>query len=194
MFGSGATILAVATAYLARGPEVSLHFRRDVPLQQNQIQRAKRWIENPQRWPQWFHSGSSIEWSSPVAAKELTRGAQARLTVDPKKTTWKRYQIFLTLTSVIRAHDHLEIQLRLDGDSQGKIQRVFKDIHITVRLDDSGIHGSATAMTNSWRTRLTARLSERTVMNQIFYPHLLKLARLADGTGDTEIEGKKSLY
>jgi hypothetical protein len=39
--------------------------------------------------------------------------------------------------------------------------------------------GEARARTRNWRARMYGRLASRTLMNQVYYPNLIKLGELA---------------
>lgn len=203
------TAIVGLVVWLARGPDFEVDFSRNIPWNsknspQKQLKEALRWVEDPMRWPNWFHSGMKITWEPQAAEKKLIPGAKATLTVDPKKSEWKRYSISMLLKRVVEvpaspsAEREVLVELELLGDSNGKIQKVFREVYFTLRFSEAGILGEARATTTSARSRLTARLSPRSVMNQLFYPHLLKLARLADGSqashDESLIEGKISLY
>ncbi len=79
---------------------------------------------------------------------------------------------------LIRLFDHLEWRLDFFPSPQGK--------------EGGVIHASAIAHTRHWRSRFFGRIAEKIVMNQIFYPDLVKLAELKQPFSDLEESGVRS--
>ncbi len=169
------SLLALAST-LAGGPDRELRFERRVPWN-GSMEQMNQAMNDPERWTQWFYGLDHVE----RAGKGLLKpGQKLELAIDPKKGAWKKFSVSVKVTAVGTARrPHLALEVL--GDSKGKLQKVFSGIRWEVTADEHAVTGRAWATTRSWRSRLLSRLSERIVMNQVFYPDVMRLVRNQQG-------------
>jgi hypothetical protein len=157
------------------GPDLELHFIREVssPLSTQWIDRN---LASPLRWPGWFFS---LREAKILDQAPLQAGSTLEFFIDPKKVKWKQFQIRLKVINYIPGR---LLKLTILEDSSQRLTQLFSHLDWTIELIPQGqgtlIRGSATAKTHHWRSRLFGRLAQRILMNQVFYPDLIKLAQL----------------
>jgi hypothetical protein len=175
--------------FLSRGPDFDLQFTREVPssLDPNRIDRN---LSSVSRWPQWFFSTAEVSLSQDQQASPnwlVKTGSQVQIKIDPKKGQRKKFEI---LGEVTEYEPSRKLQLRIKDDSSGRLNKLFDDIYWNIEIrprpasnsgknsEGSLIKATITAHTKHWRSRLFGRLAEKILLNQIFYPNVLKLAEL----------------
>ncbi len=159
--------------YLSQGPDITLvldrRFRSSLSPD-----RLSRNLSSTSRWPQWFHSLAQV-----VGPSTLEKGSQLTLKIDPKKGPKKKFDL---QAEVIESIPSRLLHLKITGDSSGRLTHLFDRLEWKIEIDPteqgSSIHGIALAHTRHWRARLFGRLTEKILMNQVFYPNLIQLADL----------------
>lgn len=173
IFSSGLTLFSL----IACGPNQELHFTREVKSKLDPT-RLDRNLSSTTRWPQWFYSLSEVQ-SPGAPLPKVEKGSILELQMDPKKGQSKKFK----LTAEVTEYRPGElIQLKILDDSTGKLTRLFDTLEWKVEFlpNDQGslIRGTAKAHTRHWRSRFFGRIAERILMNQVFYPNLIKLSEL----------------
>lgn len=171
---------------LANGPDLDLTFSRDVPSDLATVQLAPA-IDQVSNWPTWFFSATSAvlldDDGTPAKTPKIIAGqSRVRLTIDPHGN--HRHKFDLTLR-VLDYTPGLKLRLLVAGDSTARLPRQFENLEWTIELAKSPagtdartvIHGTESAHTHNWRSRMFGRMATRTLMNQVFYPDLLGLAK-----------------
>lgn len=189
----GASVLLMAAA--ANGPDFVLHFEREIPSTLSP-ERLQYNIASTTRWPQWFYSLAKVRvlesaLEDPAMIRE---GARLSLLMDPGKAMSKRFEIIARVKKYVPGK---LVTLEIENDSTSRLSRIFKNLEWTIEFTpkDSGtlIRGTASATTCHWRSRLFGRIAERVVMNQIYYPNLIKLAELRQPfSADSPLEADQS--
>jgi hypothetical protein len=170
---------------LAQGPDRDLRFVREVPVEVSpQAVNLSLWTLS--NWHKWFFSMASVQRVDlqglplPLSEQNLVAGAHLLFHVDPKKGKHRRFDLLVVVTQYVPGS---RVDLRILSDSSGRLTRLFDPLewHLAL-LPPNGatplrVEGVQTVRTHHWRSRLFAALSERILMNQIFYPDLLKLAK-----------------
>ena len=167
----GSALLLLAAA--ANGPDQELHFFREVPSKM-----SPDWLDRnvsaPSRWSQWFYSLAKAEVETP-----LKEGAIVKLSMDPGKGLRKQFELTAKVLGYSPQH---WLELEIIGDSTGRLTKVFDHLEWRIELvptpTGSLIRGTAKAHTCHWRSRMLGKFAERIVMNQVFYPDLMKLSQL----------------
>ena len=164
---------------LANGPDQSLSFKREVPSVLDPS-RYERIIGAPNRWPQWFFSLGSVEILGEGANPQpMHVGSLLQLNMAPKKLTSKAFALKVKITEYSPGR---VLKMQIVEDSSQRLTRLFDRLEWKIEIlphpKGSLILGTASAHTSHWRSRLFGRLSERILMNQTFYPDLLKLSEL----------------
>lgn len=174
LFGASVVFLAVVVSgiWLAREPDFELRFERSVPYQ-GSFDRAVRNLSDIRTWTEWFHSVEKVTGT-------LEAGKTVTLYVNPRKGEWKKFSVELHIMEMVKTPELTRLTVRVWGDSKGKLQRVFDDISWRIEARPGHILGAARARTRHWRSRLTGRLDPVSVMNQVFYPDLMRLATRLD--------------
>jgi hypothetical protein len=166
--------------FAALGPDRELRFLREIPSSLDP-ERLDRNISAVSRWPQWFFSTAEVQLlnSEGKTDQKLQKGSIVQLKIDPRKGERKRFLLTAEVTDYIPAQ---RLTLKILKDSTGRLNRLFDDMHWNIELvsrkQGSLIRGTITARTHHWRARLFGQMSEKILMNQIFYPNLIKLAEL----------------
>lgn len=178
----GAFLLVCAA--IAQSPDFQMSFHREVPSKDSP-ELLGAVIDTVPQWIQWFHQAEDAKAidaaGRPYSLRDqhVQKGSLVRLYLDPHRGPWGHFQILLTVEEYV---PNRLIRLRVLEDSKGKLTKLFKNIEWTVELVPSGtgtlIRGDATAETAHWRARVFGRLMERVVMNQVFFPDLLRLSDL----------------
>jgi hypothetical protein len=170
----------IPCVYFATGPDRELHFVREV-YSNLDPQRLDRNLSAVNRWPQWFYSASTVRILDEAVAPGATlkKGALIRFSMNQQKPARKRFELTAEVIDYAPAQ---RLELKILKDSSGRLDRLFKSmvwkISVEPRNTGSLIHAEAVAQTRSWRSRLFGGISERILMNQTFYPDVLKLSEL----------------
>ena len=164
--------------FCANSSNCELQFHRVIPTQLTP-DRLERNIESISRWPQWFHSLKQAEMIHPSKTQQIQPGSTISLAIDPKKGAKKQFKMTLQVKEYIPAK---KLTLTLLKDSSGRISRIFDHLEWTIELEPtpegSLIRGLAIAHTCHWRSRLLGQIATKILMNQVFYPDLIKLSQL----------------
>lgn len=188
----GTAVLLLAAA--ANGPDLTLQFSREIPSTLTP-ERLEYNISSVTRWPQWFYSLAKVrilsskeklaENAHPNSAKftaesyDISEGTRLSLLMDPGKALSKRFEITARVKKYIPGK---VLSLEIENDSTNRLSHIFKNLVWTLEFIPNGtgtlIRGHASAETCHWRSRIFGRIAERVVMNQVFYPNLIKLAEL----------------
>jgi hypothetical protein len=183
----GGTLLAVAA--IARGPDFDLEFHRELKTDAT-AEQVDAVLRDLKEWPRWFHSLAEarvVGQAGSATPTAVHAGEDLALDIDPHKGPGRRFTLF---AHVDEYQPGKRISLHVTSDSQGKITRLFDELHWVVEVgQDSGgrlIQGEGTARTRHWRSRFFGRLADQILMNQIFYPDLFKLAKI-DQPVDTSL-------
>lgn len=173
------SFLAFLFIRLTTGPDLDLTFSRQVPSP-FEAAHLDRQISSVTRWPGWFISLARVD-TEPSDSKMISQGSILKLHIDPKKGQKKRFDLTFKVTEYVPTQ---KLHLMLLDDSSGRLVRLFDRVEWILELQPnpktkgSLIRGTAIAHTRHWRSRFFGRVSERILMNQIFYPNLVKLAEL----------------
>ncbi|MBI2711936.1 MAG: hypothetical protein HYX41_03585 [Bdellovibrio sp.] len=182
LLGLGVLFLGMA----AQGPDLDMKFVREIPSKLSP-ERLEYNISSTTRWPQWFYSVANVKVLNPQSPSEqaytITEGSRLSFQMDPGKGLHKKFEL---IAKVIKYVPGKVLSLEVEGDSTHRLSSIFEKITWTIHLvpNPNGkelgtlIRGEASAKTRHWRSRLLGRIAERVVMNQIFYPNLIKLAEL----------------
>ncbi len=124
---------------------------------------------------------------SELREQKLTVGATLRLEIEPPGKEWKRFTVdFL----ILEIDPNKSFRLRFTKDSSGKMDQLFSELEWTLRIEPalmgqkeknilSGVFGELTGVTYSKRSRFFGTLSEKILLNQIFFFDLIKLASVS---------------
>jgi hypothetical protein len=165
-------------AYLGAGPDRQLHFEREVPTSLP-AETLGESIGSVSNWPEWFYSVFKAErvdlMGRPLATASQTaeKGALIRLEIRPHKG--ERRGSFELLVEITEHVPQKLIAMRLVQDGSGRINKVVEGLEWRIELLGDKIRGTATARTRHWRSRVIGALSERVLMNQLFYPNVMAL-------------------
>lgn len=174
----GASLLTFIS--FSQSPDQELHWSRTLPSRLSQ-DRLDRNLSSTTRWPEWFFSLAKVETiGGPTLGKsEIQNGSILNLKIDPKKGKRKQFDLSVEVANYIPGR---ELTLRVLKDSSGRLNKLFDllewKIELLPREGGSYVRATAKAHTCHWRSRLFGRLAEKIVMNQIFYPNLLKFVEL----------------
>lgn len=175
-------VIFLGLLFLARGPEQDLTFYRVVPSE-IQVDRLERNILATTRWPQWFHALEKVTFL-PATQTTLALGCILNLRIDSHKAFKKPFDLEFEVTEFDPSH---KIVLKLLKDSSGKLTRLFDRLEWRLEWEPepsknsrykSRVTGVVTAHTQHWKGRFFGRISEKILMNQVFYPDLVKLVEL----------------
>jgi hypothetical protein len=140
-------------------------------------------------WSKWFFNAGKVERIDlasrplPLAEQTLVQGAVIRLEILPHKGEHRGS--FDLLVQVSQYEPGRRVVLELIKDQSSRISRLFDKVQWTIELVPAGdagkpslmIRGTETTHTHHWRARLFAGLSERILLNQVFYPDLMALGQ-----------------
>lgn len=178
------TLMLVLGTWLARGPDQELHFSREIQSDLDVVTLGKA-MSDLKTWPIWHSFLTEVQTSKSNQA--LASGTELNWIMVPKKQSWRKFELSTRVTSY---EPNRWIEIQFEKDSKEKISKMFDLIKWKVELlpteQASGsktlIRGTLVAHTRNWRSRLFGRLNSRTLLNQIFYPDLFKLADLPRAT------------
>jgi len=130
-------------------------------------------LDHPSNWVFWHHFAKEVIVSDP----SLKAGTEIEFKIENPEKQWKRFQLW---ASVIDYQPGKLIHLRFLRDSTGRISKLFFPLEWQVELKPEGsgtlILGTLVARTANARARFFSGIAERVLLNQVFYPDLLKLA------------------
>ncbi len=167
---AGVLMMVALFGLLSRGPDFEARFERRVesPLP---IQELQAELQNTSDWPQWHFNT--------IRSELISEGPRrVRLFLEPPKKEWKRFELELAVLPTPTG----TLTVRLEHESKGRLNRLFSAISWTIELlpqpEGQGtlIRGTLRATTSGPKGRVFARLAERLVLNQLFYPDLEALA------------------
>jgi hypothetical protein len=178
--------LAIGAAFSVP-PDFEVSFVRDVPAKISPAKLSKA-IYALSNWPNWFYSTSEAKavnlYGQPYSLKDqsIAKGSLVELWIDPRKGKWKKFVLTVKITEF---EPGKMIHFVVLKDTSNRLPKLFDrlewQIDIITSPDGSTVlRGSATGHTAHWRSRLFGRLASRIMMNNVFYPNLLKLAELDD--------------
>jgi hypothetical protein len=175
----GASLLLMVS--FAQGPDLQLQFVRQVPSDTSPA-KLDRYVSSVTRWPQWFFS---LALATIADHKPLEKGAIITFNIDPHKGAHRRFVMTAEVENYSPGHT---LELKILTDSSGRLTKLFDLVNWKIDFipksvekpgeDGSYIRGTVTAHTHHWRARLFGRMAEKILMNQIFYPDLIKLSEL----------------
>jgi hypothetical protein len=117
----------------------------------------------------------------PLSDQRLVKGALVKLVIQPHKGEIRgSFDLLLSVADYVPGK--LAI-LRLANDQSGRISRLFDHLEWKIELEPGLIRGTETAHTRHWRARLFAALSQRILMNQLFYPDVMALGLFTQPAG-----------
>jgi hypothetical protein len=206
-FGTFFGILLLGLAGLAieaRSPDLDLYFVRNIPTSISP-DRLEKNISSVARWPQWFFSLAKVTIvDSPrlkLASSRATdfvndpslieKGSILKLEIDSHRLMSKPF----VLTAEVTAYQPLHIlRLSILEDSSGRLTRLFDRIEWQLDFQPVSefnsnsnskfngksmiIHAQEWAHTRHWKSRFFGRVAERVLMNQVYYPDIIKLSEL----------------
>lgn len=188
---AGALLIGACLIYLGSGADRDLHFTREVPTQLP-IETLDQSIHSISNWPKWFHTLAKAERVNlmdtplPTVDQEAKTGALVMLNFDPGKGARKRFRLLVQVAEYV---PRKSITLRLARDETTKIVRMVEGLEWKIEFKpgpspgETRIWGTATARTRSWRGRFFGNLSERILMNQLFYPDVMALGLFTQPVG-----------
>ncbi|MEO5969787.1 MAG: hypothetical protein ABIQ95_07640 [Bdellovibrionia bacterium] len=187
----GTLILGMAIG--ARSPDLDLYFARNIPTSLTP-ERLEKNISSVTRWPQWFFSLAKVTTlDSPtlrLASKQpgeathldsslIEKGSILKLEINSHRFLAKPFELIAEVMEYQPSHT---LHLNIINDSSGRLTRLFD--RLEWRLDfeakEGGamIHAQEMAHTRHWKARFFGRIAERILMNQTFYPDIIKLSGL----------------
>lgn len=178
LFSAIFAIFAGYCAYYGAGPDRELHFEREVPTSLP-VETLQESIGSVSNWSEWFYSVYKAQrvdlMGRPLATANQTaeKGALIRLEIRPHKG--ERRGSFELLVEVTEQVPQKLITMRLIQDGSGRIHKVVDGLEWRIELLAGKIRGTATARTRHWRSRVISALSQRVLMNQLFYPNVMAL-------------------
>jgi len=170
------------TAWAVQRPNQELHFTREV-VSELSPERLDRNIASVTRWPQWFHSLSEVTVlpSGTLPSQPIPNSIQRSIQVGDLLKL-KMTKPFELTARVLEYIPNQKMKLAILADSSGKMTRIFDQLTWSIELmphpKGSVIRGEATAHTCHWRSRMLGDVAEKILMNQVFYPNLIKLSLL----------------
>jgi hypothetical protein len=109
----------------------------------------------------------------------IKTGALLRLEMKPARAMSKSYHLIAKVTEY---EPKKRLSLVIIEDSSGRLTRLFNLIQWNLTLEPtptgSTIHVRELAHTQHWKSRFFGRMAEKILMNQIYYPDIIKLAEL----------------
>ncbi|MFZ9594862.1 MAG: hypothetical protein ACO3A2_02165 [Bdellovibrionia bacterium] len=167
---------------LAQGPDFTLNWDRTIPSRLP-LEALERNFDSVTRWPNWFFSLEKVtvaQGVQPVDPGRIGKDCILRLHIRPKRAFSPSFEL---KAHVIQHVPHQKMALQILEDSSGRLTQLFEQIQWEVELkqNEQGktfVQGKASAQTRNWRARLFGRLMGKALMNQIFYPDLIKLSEM----------------
>lgn len=183
-----------ALAFLGRGPDYTIEWKRDVPskLKLSELDPALRDLRT---WPVYFHD---LRQATILAADGSTPkqplfeipalGTQIRFEIEPRGKEWKRYTL---LAKVIAYEPGKKIRFLLLEESTGKTTRLLRNIEWEVSVHGSDgkwekkgypsvVHGEIQGETRTSHARFLGRIADRSLMNQVYWIDLVRLANFVE--------------
>lgn len=182
----------VTFASIARGPERDLRFLRETQSATS-LTLLSEALQNTAFWPNWFYSLEKVtvlnsDDQETIPSSHLTRNSILRLHFNNRKSPWSAMQITARVLEV----SPTRLILSIIKDSKGKLSQLFNHLEWEIELlpentatQSSGsttpkvrVIGKAQAHTANWRSRLFGALTEKILMNQVFHPNIIQLAKI----------------
>ena len=175
IFLTGLGGLGLLFLFLSQGPDINLSLTRQIPSDLDPA-RLERNISAVTRWPQWFYSLDTVKL---LDSSTLKSGAHLELQIDSKKGKWKRFSL---KAKVLEYTPGQILRLQILDDSSKRLTRLFDSLEWTIELQPkaqgSWVKGTVSAHTRHWRSRFFGQVAEKILLNQVFYPNLVKLSEL----------------
>lgn len=182
----GTTLLL--SAAVINGPDYDSTFEREV-LSEVDPEALRFALDHVDQWPQWFFSMKEARVvdrnGNPLSIKDQVPmpGAKIRLHFDPKKGEHRRFDL---VVRILEYHPGHSVRLRVELDSTGRLTQLFSKIEWSIEIvsqnsemgTQSMLRGSQVVTTRHWRSRFLTRIARRIVLNQLFYPDLIRLSRI----------------
>ena len=170
---------------LANGPDVDLHFVRDVPTKLSPEYLDKVLQEIP-KWPNWFYFGekaNQVDFRGmpyPLNDQKLVQGAMIQMLFNPHRRVSDRFTLNYRVLEYI---PHQKMTIRVEFDSKEHLTKLFDRLEWTIEFlpnprGGTMVRGTELAHTANWRARLFGKLVPSILMNQIFYPNTMVLAEI----------------
>jgi|GEM_PF-696814 len=192
IFGSILTLILgswmITLISIARGPEKDLHFLRETESTTT-LTLLSGALQNTAFWPNWFYSLEKVTRLTPDGQEVLpptpvTQDSTLRLYFNDRKSPWSAMQITAQVLEATPTH----LVLNVLHDTKGKLTRLFNHLEWEIELlPSSSTHdstprirviGKAQAHTSHWRSRLFGTVTEKILMNQVFHPNVMQLAKI----------------
>jgi len=171
-------LVGALIAVAARGPDFEVPFEREVPTELAEAAISSQLLR-VRNWPAWHFDGRSARLEREGGAPELQAGDKVWLAIEPRKQPWRRFEFGLRLVEVGPGP---RIRVKLEDDPKGKVTALLSGLEWTIEALPSQdgsrrfIRARLSGATRSARARFFARISPRTLMNQVFRADLLALA------------------
>jgi hypothetical protein len=184
-----------ALAYLGRGPDYPIEWTREVPSRHG-FEVLEPALRDMRFWPIYMRElkeAHTIRAGTPALALKAPFeipgvGSEILLAIEPKGKEWKRYQV---RAEVIALEPGRKIRFRLLEESTGKTVRLLDGLEWEVSVHPSEgrwkergypsfVRGVAYAKTRSRRSRILGRVFRRSMMNQIYWIDLVRLASFVE--------------
>lgn len=174
-------ILPIITAFwvtigvLGRNPNIDLHFRRVVESE-IQLMSLSGYLTDIESWPSWFYQLKKV--TQVGGPEKIGVGSVLEFEVEPPQKKWRRF----TMRVQILQFASTEIRMKIIDDSRELFKKLVSDLEWGVTLEPKSdgkilILGRASARTETFKGRIFGRLSERILLNQLFYADLEALGR-----------------
>lgn len=177
-------------AFTYQRSDFSLSLNRAVPSYETEAVLGKA-LFNLSDWPVFVRGLKTVtifsDESKSATQEQLAVGAVANLLIEPPGKEWKRFHVDLLVLEV--DPDRL-VRFRFLADSSGKMNHLAGDLEWRIQIEpaslkdkqrgyQSRVIGSLSGVTESPRARFFGTLSERILLNQIFFFDLIKLASVS---------------
>ncbi len=176
---AGFVSVAASALYAANAGDREIQWAREVPSK-CKAEDLRAGLDDLKRWPEWFKALDRVESPEGIVLSGAPQvGSRLVLQINPKRSPWSRFNLTV---KVLEFEPGKAIRLELLDDSTGRLPQLFSRLEWKVELAEGSrgpvIRGSEVAQTRHWRSRVFGRLAERTLMNQVYYPDLIKFSEL----------------
>jgi hypothetical protein len=191
-------LLIATVAYFGRGEDFPIEWTREVPSRLS-LQELEPALRDMRAWPVYMRELKEAYLVKGASTEQYQRfmkerfevpgvGSEVILQVEPKGKEWKRYQV---RAEVIALEPGKRIRFRLIEESTGKTARLLDGLEWEVSIHPSEgrwkergypsyVRGQAVARTRSRRSRFLGRVFKRSMMNQIYWIDLVRLASFVE--------------
>jgi hypothetical protein len=176
--------LTLIAASIAQGPDKELHFEREARSSAD-ISNLSQVLTDASLWPNWFFALEQVKLLGSPSETAVTAGQKYQLFINSRKSPWSHMEFTIQVLEASPAH----LRMRVLEDSKGKLTRLFDRLDWEIRLEPEAqpaqgtiIRGKATAHTSHWRSRLFGTITEKVLMNQVYYMDLIHLSKLTSFT------------